>query len=1517
MTAELQIHAALCPRVAVLSSEDVDQLVQENGVNDLSSLLRPFESTVERLSVRTSQLENKTCERFPLRFDPLSVFQAGPSLSGIGEVLDNVSSHISANAKRWDTAIVCPRVQSLEDLASSGISTEPLEKVTPWFADFRDMLLRHRSVSRHETFGHPVAVLLAVSSRSPDPMNDFARLYEASQSASVFENHPYVDPHILRYYVVIHDVNKSGPDLTQSLELLSTIKRTYGLHCCLLPLNSATSSSQKSRGFSEIWARALQSDPRAAMLSPNISTPQKEDGGDDLKDRGRWSTPGAPENEDAETSEARKLWRKSLGEESGHTEADGEYGRLLDDEDVKRLKGFVRELTAQSVVPFMERCVQQWNEQLAASRRGLTGRLFGASRKLFGSSKNTSQGSQVPGYNVQYDYYPHSALEAQTRRLADFAFTIRDYKLAAAMYDLGRKDFASDKAWRYSAGATEMFGLSHLMIMLTTRSSPIDVDSYLAQACQDHATHGDAELSGLKATLLYYEVYRALNHYRTAPSALIRAAGFAEEVYSPLLLEQAAISDLRLTRPALRKYAVHLVMAGHRYQACGQKQLSLRCYAQAAAFYEGKDWTLIENHVEHELGIQASNEGNSREAVAHLMKLIRSSPGEAEQHAGYLSEVLNAFKYIDGVDGVVDKEGLPMTLIKPIFESQKACIRVDREANQAPAIQLVDEGRWDRLEAQFLERGFRSEGDQGKKRKKPDSLSVDRTRKAASVDETFWIELIATNPLNTRIKITNVRPHIKEETSGDKELQMDEQPDGIVAESLAILELEARESRVIAIPVKSSKPGKFRGVAVSFLLEDLLPLKEVLEKKGKRLTATKAQRMEPAYAQDQSLVITIHEPKPVLSVDIKDRFTFLGLGEEKTVALILENEGTVPLTDLRVLVDSPASIHFPNPFGTKASPLRLESKNDLDEQAPFDVPLEGDELVAGRKAELPLVLRGSSASTSELCYLFVFRDSEGQYHSHRFAHQVQVEPILEVVAHCQPSMEEEVSYNVTIEATNVSSSGNEVKVKAISFISPHWVCSSEIGKEGTRTLLPCQTSRHFGLLKRDESQLDQGNQVEKAWPISDLSFTIKRLSQMLQSREVDEKIKPPPTSLWHMQLFKGDKGDEDGKKLSPLFTETRQRYRSQLLSNHFPTMTHRDRRLAFTLFEPLDVDVVVDWEMRPSSAGEAQGKDRGMVEEDVARTGQTYLFGLKLGSMKNEIQELLESGGGQGIRSMYEETAKEKESLLNNLLKSYLAKDDFPLQVDLLMDLEEAGKLGDGEREGGEGGKMKGASAFKHDFKRKGPLTLGVWFHVRNMAISGPASSFLGEVDPNQYTYEIRLFNLPKTKGKGRATHTFPPEAGWNHSSPRGLPENQIHHGEDASLRSRIGIKGEVAFDGQDRSEELPVGLKGASDEGLDQARWIGKMVLKGELGCDRDKNHHKIKAHVKIPGPGLKRIGGFQVVCHVKSNKGISLENGAGGGDVGEGRSADRGIVIKTMEKTFEVAHQGEGTRSILLHQS
>ena len=97
---------------------------------------------------------------------------------------------------------------------------------------------------------------------------------------------------------------------------------------------------------------------------------------------------------------------------------DIEPGKNLGLEDVKRIKTFLRDFTVQSLVPWMEKNVTQWNDQvghlyqralpkphvpshqLAANRRGIAGRLFSAGRRYFGSRPSSPA---VPNNQPVYD----------------------------------------------------------------------------------------------------------------------------------------------------------------------------------------------------------------------------------------------------------------------------------------------------------------------------------------------------------------------------------------------------------------------------------------------------------------------------------------------------------------------------------------------------------------------------------------------------------------------------------------------------------------------------------------------------------------------------------------------------------------------------------------------------------------------------------------------------------------------------------------------------------------------------------------------------------------------------------------------------------------------------------------------------------------------------------------------------------------------------------------------------------
>jgi hypothetical protein len=58
--------------------------------------------------------------------------------------------------------------------------------------------------------------------------------------------------------------------------------------------------------------------------------------------------------------------------------------------------------------------------------------------------------------------------------------------------------------------------------------------------------------------------------------------------------------------PAMyRKYAFHLILAGHRYGKANQRPHGLVCYHQSLQVYRGRGWSLAEDHIYFTIGRQA------------------------------------------------------------------------------------------------------------------------------------------------------------------------------------------------------------------------------------------------------------------------------------------------------------------------------------------------------------------------------------------------------------------------------------------------------------------------------------------------------------------------------------------------------------------------------------------------------------------------------------------------------------------------------------------------------------------------------------------------------------------------------------------------------------------------------------------------------------------------------------------------------------------------------------------------
>lgn len=90
-----------------------------------------------------------------------------------------------------------------------------------------------------------------------------------------------------------------------------------------------------------------------------------------------------------------------------------------------------------------------------------------------------------------------------------------------------------------------------------------------------------------------------------------------------------------------RKYAFHIVLAGHRYSKCGQRKHAFRCYKQAYQVFENREWSLAEDHIQYTIGKQAVTLKKLDEASGALAHLLRpSSLQSATQQSAFLREYI-------------------------------------------------------------------------------------------------------------------------------------------------------------------------------------------------------------------------------------------------------------------------------------------------------------------------------------------------------------------------------------------------------------------------------------------------------------------------------------------------------------------------------------------------------------------------------------------------------------------------------------------------------------------------------------------------------------------------------------------------------------------------------------------------------------------------------------------------------------------------------------------------------------
>ncbi|CAN9229694.1 unnamed protein product [Alternaria alternata] len=476
------IQQAFVPCVAVLADAQTEELIRGKGLEGgLLQLLRPFgESAPGKVTIRDSNGASKSWEDFGVRF--IGVDDAYPDLrvdtggqrtsssstgrprragGDVSQIEELVDRHLQYSEFN--------RQSPVSDYMNKGdaTATQTDGTASPFHTLYLRRLLSGLPVVPHETFSHPVAGIIAISSRNPHPIEELRRLYNRQHDGDL-RFPQWVENDFLRYYVLIHD-EETG-DIAKSNQTFDSMKRHFGLHCHLLRLKSQqciASDDDSVRLPTCEWMSAGE----------ELAEIQRRETTDDITD----PTPYFP------------------------------------DSDISSLRTFIRELVTQSIIPNMERSVSTWNEQILSRRRGLSGRFMSLSKRWtpFGGSRTSGSSSTASG-NSNYDslqgFYRPDAPEAIMRRLADYCFMLRDWKLALSTYDILRTDFQNDKAWRHYAGAAEMAALSALMAPtpLSSKNRAENIDAWIEAASYSYTDRqrSAAPYYALRTLALSFELLR-------------------------------------------------------------------------------------------------------------------------------------------------------------------------------------------------------------------------------------------------------------------------------------------------------------------------------------------------------------------------------------------------------------------------------------------------------------------------------------------------------------------------------------------------------------------------------------------------------------------------------------------------------------------------------------------------------------------------------------------------------------------------------------------------------------------------------------------------------------------------------------------------------------------------------------------------------------------------------------------------------------------------------------------------
>ena len=610
------VQSRYAPVVCAVSTDDADKACSTSG-HRFVDLLRPFQHvhginvpiahnpgetppyTLSEFQVRFCSLNecrrvtHEQAEVYVKRaFDPWDRCD-DEGLAKTMAKIPNEIGQIVAIAKAGDDTAIGDGLTTQEKQAIAASAGEfeidqPNWWTIPWFDTFVERTKRTTNFSEFDTTDHPKAMLFVSSfTRSGDPNSAQLLIQSLENLSAPYYQNPKSYPPLVRSEAADPDVVKHFIVLVENGEIiipetLSKLNEAFGDgNVTILPINSGRPEGSAAI---DIWSSgreaAVCGDSTGVINSETTSNP-------------------SPTHSDA---------------------------------DVATHKQFVETFTTKHLLPHLEKKLTALNQNISNTRKGLKnqlktfwGRSVGSGVSLNstfggliggtggGSSGNLS--SQDVGKSNGDSGYSFRSPESEIRLAADLAFSLFDHELSASHLKLLQSDYKADKAWRRLGSTHESLaqalalqggGVSSAGNDSIGKDLRREIDLIFEAAAGAHGkavVDGDADAwrhekcAWTTRALLSHAVFlSATGAHRDAAAPLTKASGEESQSHFAAagFLEAASVSFLKGSsgKSLARKFAMHAVLAGHRYAQGGLRAHAVRCYAMALPAYRYADGSL-------------------------------------------------------------------------------------------------------------------------------------------------------------------------------------------------------------------------------------------------------------------------------------------------------------------------------------------------------------------------------------------------------------------------------------------------------------------------------------------------------------------------------------------------------------------------------------------------------------------------------------------------------------------------------------------------------------------------------------------------------------------------------------------------------------------------------------------------------------------------------------------------------------------------------------------------------------